>query len=493
MNPRVAFAAVLLYCISAPIAGAQEHHPEVRDGTSSQPPKQDIQMGDEQQRGSATKAAIPIQLQGAQDILKDALGRPAMSLDDFEQLALANNPTLPQANAIVRRSAGQARQAGLFPNPTVGYVGEEIRGGSYGGGEQGAFVQQTIPLGGKLGLRRQVFEEQRREDEISVNVQRYRVLSDVRQSFYAALAAQETVKLEAALLSVASDAVQTAHQLANVGQADAPDVLQAEVEAEQVAADYTVSQRTFIEKFSSLAAETGRPELPVGPLRGELENPPRIESEELESSILEQSPEVKRAEQAVIQAEAKLRSASRERLPDLQLRAGLQQSNEPVNEITGKPVGLLGFATVGVTLPLFNRNQGNVAAARADLERARSEVTRLQLSLRRRVQPLIQTYLADRDRVDRYRTEMIPRATRAYQLYLSKYRQMGQAYPQVIVSQRTLFQIRVAYLQVLQNLWTNVIRLQSYALSGGLDAPVAAGSTVTNSNVPSLTGSTPMD
>ena len=490
MNPRVAFTVVLFCCVSPSIAGAQEHHPEVRDRPSSQPPKRDMHMPEERQPGITNKALL--ELQGVPDILKDALGRPAMCLGDFEQLALSNNPTLPQANAMVRRSAGHARQAGLFPNPMVGYVGEEIRGGSYGGGEQGAFVEQTIPLG-KLGLRRQVLEEQRREDEIGVSVQRYRVLSDVRQSFYAALAAQETVKLEAGLLSVAADAVQTAHQLANVGQADAPDVLQAEVEAEQAAADYTVSQRTFIEKFSNLAAETGKPELPVGPLQGELENPPPIESEELEKRILDESPEVKRAEQAVIRAEAKLKSASRERVPDLQLRAGLQNSREPVNEITGKPVGLLGFATVGVTLPLFNRNQGNVEAARADLERARSEVTRLRLSLRQRVQPLIQTYLADRDRVDRYKTEMIPRASRAYELYLSKYRQMGQAYPQVIVSQRTLFQIRVAYLQVLEDLWTSIIRLQNYALSGSLDAPIAAESAATNRNLPSSTGSAPAD
>jgi outer membrane protein, heavy metal efflux system len=171
MNPRVAFAAVLLYCISAPIAGAQEHHPEVRDRTSSQPPKQDMHMPDEQQPGFTTKASMELQ-GGAPDLLKDALSRPPMSLSDFEQLALANNPTLPQANAIVQRSAGQARQAGLFPNPTVGYVGEEIRGGSYGGGEQGAFVEQSIPLGGKLGLRRQAFEQQKRDDEVGVNVQR---------------------------------------------------------------------------------------------------------------------------------------------------------------------------------------------------------------------------------------------------------------------------------------------------------------------------------
>ena len=45
---------------------------------------------------------------------------------------------------------------------------------------------------------------------------------------------------------------------------------------------------------------------------------------------------------------------------------------------------------------------------------------------------------------------MIPRAQRAYQLYLEKYRSMASAYPQVIVSQRTLFQLRVAYVRCWQ-------------------------------------------
>jgi hypothetical protein len=88
----------------------------------------------------------------APELLKDVATRPAMALADFETLADANNPTLKQANAFVHRSQEQARQAGLYPNPSVGYQGEQIRGGSFGGGEQGGFVQQTVVLGGKLGL-----------------------------------------------------------------------------------------------------------------------------------------------------------------------------------------------------------------------------------------------------------------------------------------------------------------------------------------------------
>src|SRR5260370_40396276 len=168
-----------------------------------------------------------------------------------------------------------------------------MRGGSFGGGENGAFIQQTVVLGGKLGLRRRVFEEQRREDELGATEQRYRLLSDVDQEFYSALGAQEIVKLRRTLLKIAQDAVETAHQLANVGQADAPDVLQAEVEAEQAKVEYVTAQRNYIQAFNSLTALVAKPDLPVSPLAGNLEDWPKLDAEETLATIIRNSPSVK--------------------------------------------------------------------------------------------------------------------------------------------------------------------------------------------------------
>lgn len=424
----------------------------------------------------------------ASELLKDVAGRPAMQLSQFEQFALATNPTLRQANTLVRQSAAQARQIGLLPNPVIGYRGEEIRGGEFRGGEQGGFVQQTFVLGGKLGLRRNIYEQQRREDEIGVTEQRYRILSDVHQSFYSTLAAQEVVDVRRRLLSIALDAAETAHQLANVGQADAPDVLQSEVETEQAKVDYTIAQRTFIQEFQTLAALVGRADLPVSPLEGDLEHPPEINVDQVVNRIAQDSPSVKRAQQDIARAEAELKSAKREIVPDLQVNAGAQQSFEPLGDFNTNPVGFEGFATVGVTLPIFNRNQGNVAAARADLERAQAEVTRVQLSLRQSAQPLLQAYLSAQVEANRYKNEMIPRAARSYQLYLAKYRQMGAAYPEVIVSQRTSFQLQVGYINALQQVWLTAIALQNYTLSDGLAAPAGSGNYSTTVNLPGTTG-----
>jgi cobalt-zinc-cadmium efflux system outer membrane protein len=422
------------------------------------------------------------------ELLMDAKGRQPMPLEQFEKLALAGNPTLAEADALTKQSAGLARQAGLYPNPSVGYQGEQIRGGAFRGGEQGAFIQQTFVLGGKLGLRRNVYEQQRKANEIGAGEQRQRVLADVRRQFYIALAAQETVNVRRRLLGLANNAVTTAKQLANVGQADAPDVLQAEVEAEQAGIDYANAQRMFLQEFQSLTTLCGQPEMPVAPLAGDLEKPPQIDTARIVDRMIENSPEVKRSRQEITQAEAEVKSAKRESIPDLQIHAGLQNNFQPVGESGTNPVGAQGFVTAGIALPIFNRNQGNVAAAKADAERATLDLKRLQFSLRRQAQPEIQGYLAAENQAHRYKEEIIPRAERAYRLYLTKYRQMGAAYPQVIVSQRTLFQLQVAYIDVLREVWSHAIALQNFLLTDGLAMPARSSGMASGVNLPSSGG-----
>lgn len=191
------------------------------------------------------------------DLLAGVRKGPLKKLEEFEQLAVKANPTLKQSEALARSSTGLTRQAGLWPNPSVGYEGAEIRGGSFGGGEQGGFIQQNIVLGGKLRLRRDVYEQQRKGDKIGIEEQKLNVLGGVRVQFFTALAAQESAEVRARLLHLAMDASATAHQLANVGQADAPDVLQTEVEAEQAKLEFENAQRQYIQAYGMLTAIAG--------------------------------------------------------------------------------------------------------------------------------------------------------------------------------------------------------------------------------------------
>src|ERR1039458_667250 len=158
-------------------------------------------------------------------------------------MALQNNPTFAQSAVNIQAAEGRKKQSGLYPNPTVGDQGEQIRGGSFHGGEQGVFVQQDIVLSGKLGLNRKIFGQELKQTETEAEEQRIRVVTNVRRSYIQALAAQQMLELRQNLSKLADNAVETSHQLANVGQADAPDVLESEVEAQQAELALTMAEQ----------------------------------------------------------------------------------------------------------------------------------------------------------------------------------------------------------------------------------------------------------
>ncbi len=415
----------------------------------------------------------------------DALRRPAqdapaaaagLTLEQLQEMALANNPTLAQANAGVRASAGRSRQAGLWPNPTIGYSGDEIRGGSYGGGEQGAFIQQNVILGGKLGLDRKIFDAEGKQAAAEADEQRLRVENGVRIAFYQSLAMQAMVETRARLRDIAKDAAETTRQLFNVGQADEPDVLEADVEADQNDLAVITEQQEQQRAWSVLAAVVGKPDLALARLQGDLEKLPEVNAEQILQTILRDSPAVKIAQLGVTRAEAESTRAQHESIPDLFLRAGYAYSFEQLDGVMPpKAVGSEAFAEAGVNLPIFNRNQGNIAAADADRERAKLEVQRVGLVLRQMAAPIMQNYASSRAIADRYKSRTLPNARKAYELYLVKYHEGAAAYPQVLIAQRTLVQLETSYINTLENVWISAAALQGLLVTDGLDLPAAPG------------------
>jgi cobalt-zinc-cadmium efflux system outer membrane protein len=419
-----------------------------------------------------------------------------MTLEELQQMALQNNPTFAQSAANIQAAEGRKKQSGLYPNPTVGYQGEQIRGGSFHGGEQGFFVQQDIVLSGRLGLNRTIFDQELKQAETEAEEQKVRVVTNVRMAYIQALAAQQTLELRQHLSKLADDAVQTSHQLANVGQADAPDVLESEVEAQQAQLAVTMAEQNQQRIWKALSAVVGNPRLPVMRLEGKLDDTPPVNADELVEKIITDSPAVRIAELGVKRAEATLARAKRESIPDLQIRGGMQQNGELLSEPNGRPVGLQGFADVGVRIPIFNHNQGNIVTAKADVERAKREVERVKLVLLERAASVAQSYAFSQTAVDRYKNEMIPRAQKAYEMYAKKYQEMASAYPQVLIAQRILMQLEVSYITALETFATSSVSLQSYLLTDGLEAPSQPGGIdqpVREVNIPFQMGASPQE
>jgi cobalt-zinc-cadmium efflux system outer membrane protein len=400
---------------------------------------------------------------------------PAMKLEDLEAMALQRNPTLAQSEAVVRSAEGRRRQAGLFPNPVIGYFLEEFAFRSPGEtAEQGAFIEQKIPLGGKLSKARRVFDRERDQAVVLAEAQRLRVTNSIRVLYFETLGAQRLVELRDDLSQLAREAVAITKELYNVGQADRPDQLEIEIEAERAEIEFLRAQNDWSRSWRALAAMTGNPNLPPARLAEHPEEDPALLIEtQLLDALLEQSPDIRVARAGVERARAVLSRERAEHVPDLFFRGGLGYNYERFElflpSVSGKRKGFEGRLEIGITVPIFNRNEGGIAAAGAELEIAERELERLQLTLRSRFASGFREYRNAQQMVERYRTQVVPRAREAYQTYLAGFRQMAASYPQVLIAQRTLFQVEVEYARALVQLRERAVALRGFLLEGGLD------------------------
>jgi cobalt-zinc-cadmium efflux system outer membrane protein len=393
-----------------------------------------------------------------------------LRLEDLERMALEKNPTLSQAQASIRAAQGRQTQAGLYPNPLVGYQLEDQNTRMPNQNKNFFWFQVPIVTAGKLQKSRDFAATDSQRAAITADIQRLRVLTTVRMLYYEGLGAARLVDERQALAKVTREAVGVSGELFNVGQADRPDVLDVEIQAQRADIELMKAQSHQQRVWRMLAAAVGEPSLPMGKLDGDLSaNMPRFDSEAMLARVLRESPEVRQAQMNVERAKVALERVRAERIPNLFVRTKLGYNSE--QSMPGKDVGFETGIEIGIPLPLFDRQQGNLATAQGDLEHSQAEVRRLELALRSELATVIRGYEDARMEVGRYEREILPRAQQSVELYRKGFQQMAAAYPQVLIAQRTLFQSRAEYTQALVELWRTASLLEGMLLSGGLDAP----------------------
>jgi cobalt-zinc-cadmium efflux system outer membrane protein len=208
----------------------------------------------------------------------------------------------------------------------------------------------------------------------------------------------------------------------------------------------------------------GRPGLPVTPLAGDLEHGcPAPDYDSALANLLSASPEVLFANAEVRRGQVSLRREEVEPVPNLQLQGG------PQYDVSSRRMA--GFAQVGLRVPLFDRNQGNIRTAQAQLAHSVEEVRRVELDLGRRLARTFANYRAALNVVETYRKENLPEAREAYELYLDGFRRRRAAYPQVLIAQRNYFQIAEEYVQALEAARRAEVAILGLLLVDGLDEP----------------------
>lgn len=406
--------------------------------------------------GEATTGIVPA-------IALPTAGSP-LTIADLEQLALANNPTLVQASTYIDAARGKALQAGLPFNPTAGIVGENI-GADRTAGEWTFFsLQQQIVTGGKLRLSRLKYEQEAELAEIQAQAQRLKVVNGLTTAYFDVLAAQLTVENERLLAKNAEEAMKTTEQLLNLGQANQQDLLQAQVEASQAQLAVRTAEARLRQDWVHLATQVGVPNLPQQPLVGRLEpDGPVLNRDEALARLLQDSPELAFAVTKVQQDQTQLQRERREPIPNVTVRGGVGYNYE-----TRNPTAQVGLS---LPIPVFDRNQGTVRQAAADLARSHAEVTRVQLDLQRRFADAFTRYEIGREQVENFRDQVLPKAKKAVELYEEQLKARRAAFPQVLVARRTVYQLNEEYNKSLTQFRRAEVEVRGLLLVDGLTAP----------------------
>lgn len=391
-------------------------------------------------------------------------GDESFTLDELLQMALANNPSIGQATAVVNKAQGIRTQVGLCPNPTLGYQGEEM-GDDGTAGKQGAFISQTIVTGNKLRLNRDVANQNVQQLAWQLEAQRYRVRTDVQAQFYAALGAQRRLRLAHQLEDVAQGGVTTANELLDAGHAARPDVLQAEVQLGEIQIVRQNARHDYEAARLQLASLVGRPDLSSMSLVGTLEDAtPEPDWQEAYDRLLTSSPELQAAYARVGRARAQISRQEAQPIPNLQTQFGALHDNATGDNLAN--------VQLGIPLPIFNRNQGHINVAYSEYLRATRDVDRLRLSLRARLADEFRNYQNARQQVERYRDHILPRAKLNLDLTNKGYSQQEFDFLRVLTARRTYFEANLAYVGSLIELRRAEASISGFVLTGGLsDVP----------------------
>ena len=384
----------------------------------------------------------------------------SLSLADLETLAFEHNPTLSAAKARLSAARGEQFQAGLYPNPKVGYLGMQM-GISGTAGHQGGFISQQIITGGKLKLDQAVAGKQVTAKHFDFRAQEARVLSDVRIRFYEALTVQQRVKLTKELVRIGDELVRATEQLLTGRQATVNDLLLAEIQVDESRVLLDNATNEDLQAWRRLAATIGMPGMQPTALSGNLEQDfQELDWETCYATVMNNNPVLNAARTRVDRARILLQRAKKEPVPDLDLLVTHGHHN-----VTGDNVTMV---QAGFPLPIFNRNQGNIRSAEAQLRVASKNSERVELSLRDQLAVAFRRYTNAHQQIARYRERMIPKAEKSLKLVTDGYEKGQVQYLTVLTAQRTYWQVNLSYLDSLREFRTAASLIEGKLLSNSL-------------------------
>ena len=397
-----------------------------------------------------------------------AHGPSPRSLEEFVALAERSHPRLRHARAAVEASRGKAVQARLYPNPVIAGSSPQMAGAD---SQWNGFVAQDIVTAGKLRLAQQAALREVQKAEYQLIRARFDVLTGVRGSYYSLLVSQRRAEIFKLLLDIAKRSYDIGAELAKAGEVTKADVLFWSIEKDR-AEVRLINASVFIETGRrELAAAVGLPKADVGVIEADLfQTLPNFDLKQLQEAVAFRNAKPRAAEAGIAQAQWALERAVVEPIPNVNLMGGYQRQVD-------YPPQDQGLVQVMVEVPIFNRNQGNIRSARADIATSRATLRQVEIDLAAQTAQVINIYRQAQRLVDWYEEYILPKARETLQVTQQLYARGEVTFLNLLEAQRILTHTELAFVEAQAERWNGAVQiadlLQLEEFPPRADAPAA--------------------
>lgn len=384
--------------------------------------------------GETPSAASTVEIAGSELTLSRALSR-----------VLLYNPELAVFSWELRVREAEALQAGLLPNPELEFGLESVASNEPfsdpGTSETSISLSQLLRLGGKGHKSRKAARLQTELAGWDFETRRLDVLTLTATTFVGVLAAQMQVELADELAELSERFYRTVTERVTAGESSPVEQTRAQVTlaASHIARDQA---RLSLEMTrNELAALWGDDTATFERAVGSLEQVDPVPPLEQLSAFLDQNPDIARWE---TEAELQTAQVSLERanaIPDLTLTAGVTNYRE-----TDDKAFVIGAS---IPFPLFNRNQGGIAAARAAHSKIRQESQAARHQARLDLASSYSNLVTARFTATTLQEQILPAASDAFAAVDFGYRAGRFSFLEVLDAQRTLFEVREQQIEAL--------------------------------------------
>ncbi len=380
-----------------------------------------------------------------------------LTLRNALSLALMHNPKLASASWSVRIGEARALQAGVFPNPEVEFEVEEISGSvshpDFDAAGMSVRLSQLIEIGGKRSARKRVAESEGRLAGWDYETERLAVLTDATLEFIDVLAAQEGLQLTQEIVRLSEKTLATVAERVDAGKVSPLERTKAAVELANNKIELGKARSGLRSARKRLGSTWGSMAPRFSMAVGAMDRISEIPIFESVQALLSQNPDVARRAQEMERRLAALALERVRRVPDFTIGVGVKRFEETNDHALALSLGL--------QLPLFDRNQGNVLEARYRLAQIRHEQMSAEVRTAAALAESYETLSAARAEAIGLTNEIVPGATRAFNAAQEGYQQGKFGYLEVLDAQRTLFEARSRLLNALAQYHRSVAIVES--------------------------------